>query len=238
MGPNSFQKTRQTMDFQKFLLSWPFKGGGLGPFLPKNSNFGTIAMHCASVDAEMSTSVARGDKTPKSNCFWAIFCYGFGVYTFFSRKKFTDFLGGFRKQVFDTLPCINSVLQCFVPFSVLSTILGAPGGLRWLFSDNLPDKTLRKISKALERVHCWYCKVKLNTLDHSIMSIGSNMGCSVVLKMSKYANPLELRSGFEAIFCTCASRTFLDCLLGLSYSFIVFMDCHIPQLFWLAGETA
>ena len=93
MGPNSFQKTRQTMDFQKFLLSWPFKGGGLGPFLPKNSNLGTIAMHYASVDAEMSTSVARGDKTPKSNCFWAIFCYGFGVYTFFSRKKVYGFGG-------------------------------------------------------------------------------------------------------------------------------------------------
>jgi len=176
-------------------------------------------------------------KHPNPTVFGPFFVTDSG-FTYFFPEKSLRIWGGFRKQVFDTLPCINSVLQCFVPFSVLSTILGAPGGLRWLFSDNLPDKTLRKISKALERVHCWYCKVKLNTLDHSIMSIGSNMGCSVVLKMSKYANPLELRSGFEAIFCTCASRTFLDCLLGLSYSFIVVMDCHIPQLFWLAGETA
>ena len=93
MGPNSFQKTRQTMDFQKFLLSWPFKGGGLGPFLPKNSNFGTIAMHCASVDAEMSTSVARGDKNPNPTVFGPFFVTDSGLTHFFPEKKFTD-LGG------------------------------------------------------------------------------------------------------------------------------------------------
>ena len=40
----------------------------------------------------------------------------------------------------------------------------------------LPEKQLKQIGKALAAVHCWYCKVKQNTLDHSIMSTGSKMG--------------------------------------------------------------
>lgn len=37
----------------------------------------------------------------------------------------------------------------------------------------LPEKQLKQIGKALAALHCWYCKVKLNTLVHSILSIGS-----------------------------------------------------------------
>ena len=121
-----------------------------------------------------------------------------------------------------------NIIGTHLSLSVLWTLLGTPGGLKWLtpWGNLMPDKELKQISKAIERVHCWFCKVKKNTLDHSIMSIGSNVGYNVLVEDWQMCRSLELWStwkicsGFKAI---CSSQTFLGCLFGLS------------SLFWLSS---
>ena len=83
-----------------------------------------------------------------------------------------------------------NIIGTHVSLAVLWTIIGTPGGLKWLspLGNLMPDRQLKQISKAINRVHCWYCKVEKNTLDHLIMSIDSNMGYNVLLKICKYSD--------------------------------------------------